>query len=274
MQCLTDHLVASIPVGLEDAPFPVLWEVTRVALHCGVDLRGMTLKYETSFLDQKALWRILNGHSSFRSKAFPPKPSAEAWEASLSHSTSNGRTVVFSGSLDCNQDKSGPFFSLRLHPLALDDSYRLNRRFGADRFLELVCPSLKDDDSGTEAIINWLVRESHWLVGRQWAPFYLKDVGYKKPAKEVRLGPEPKAVVKDRIYFFAEDGLSFVPPRHWNVLPSKDEVKSGIRTRMTLLSMLEWALELTQNTHQPCLKLFQRTALGKWPLNRSSRARI
>ena len=259
-------------MGLENAPFPILWEITRVALHCGVELHHTNLEYHRDWHDQKSLWRALNGHPAFRNKDFPPKSDERAWQASFSDFFSRGQAVVFVASMDWARDANGPMFSARLHPLALDDSYRLGRRFGPDRFLELICPSLysgtvpaflQDNDDAVDQVIHWLVREPHWFLGRQWAPFYLKDVGYKKPTKEVRLGPEPKPVVKDRIYLFAEDGSTFTESRAHSRLSTKDEVKSGVRTKLKLPEMLEWSLELTRNTEQPCLKLFQRTALGK-----------
>lgn len=232
----------------------------------------MKLEYHSDWHDQKSLWRALNAHPAFSNKAFPPKSDERAWQASFSDFFLRGQAVVFVASMDWGRDAGGPMFTLRLHPLALDDSYRLSRRFGPDRFLELICPSLysgtvpsflQDNDEATDQVIHWLVREPHWFLGRQWAPFYLKDVGYKKPSKEVRLGPEPKPVVKDRVYLFAEDGITFTQARAPNRPSTKGEVKSGVRTKLKLPDMLEWSLELTQNTKQPCLKLFQRTALGK-----------
>ncbi|KAJ9136867.1 RNA-dependent RNA polymerase [Pleurostoma richardsiae] len=261
--------LATFPTWLKGAPLAIAWEVTRIALFCGVDLDEVSLKYSTDWKDQRNLYASLLRHDAFRGKAFPAMSPADVWAASLTDFRVNGHDVVLSLSIDFSIHNSGPLFCMQLQPLKLEKSHRLSRRFGADRFLEALFPSpyswkvpafLKYDESAIGQVIGWLTRERHSFLGRCWAPFYTKDAGYKKATKEVRLGPEPKPVFKERIYLFAEDGIGFVSPRLAHSLPLKNEPVNA-RTRSSVSQMLDWALELSKNGSQPYLKLFQRIAL-------------
>lgn len=226
--------------------------------------------YDKSWENQNTLRSVLCRRPEFRARAFPEPSSDDAWAAALDSFHSRGRSVVLSATLDFNMAPSGPLFILSMLPLKLDDSHRLSRRFGSDRFLEVLYPSpnstnvppaLRGEDA-REAANKWLARGLHQLAGRQWISFYTKDAGYKEPATHLRLGPESaKAVFKDRTYFFAVDGHNFRTPSPRNSLPPKDQ-KVCARTKLSVHRMLDWLLQLRENTDQPYLKLFSRIALG------------
>lgn len=239
---------------MELAPFPVIWEVLRIAQSCAVDLSSVPLNYSSSWTIQKNLRFALWKHDAFRGNAFPASVSNKAWEASLDPTTLLfDQHVVFSASLDFTNTKADPL-RLTLQPPKVEQSHRLGRRFGSDRFLELLVPSpdtsnlpqyLKKDESFFENLIQWLTGEPHAFCGRQWRPFYTKDGGAREPVKDLSFRPEKKKVYQNRVYFFAErgTGLSHVP----------------------LHLMLHWLLDFKQadNRRQPVLKLFQRIAIGK-----------
>jgi hypothetical protein len=164
-----------------------------------------------------------------------------------------------SASIDFNPSKDAPLFLLRLNPLRLEKGCRLNRRFGPDRFLEVLIPStngkaaasiLKDDVS-VDKLIHWLTRQRHSMFGRRWAAFFAADAGYRKPIKEVRASPDAKPVFKERIHLFAEQSSDFKMSVSPNVLPVK-----------TVEEMLDWLLQFNLNQDQSFLKLFSRIQLG------------
>ncbi|KAL2161801.1 hypothetical protein VTH06DRAFT_7585 [Thermothelomyces fergusii] len=205
----------------------------------------------------------------FRGKSFPEPPSAEVFAAALGSFESRGNAVVMSASLEFNPQKDGPLFLLEMKPLHFEQGCRLTRRFGSDRFLEVLIPSptqknmpraIRDIEGAADEIIRWLTQQPHLLVGRQWQAFYSKDAGYRKPAKDYTVGPDSKTVFKERVHFFAESGPNFRPAviRSWNIPP--DTVRQ--RTELKVSQMLDWLLQLENNGEQPYLKLFSRIQLG------------
>lgn len=239
------------------------WEITRIGQSCGVDLTTIELTNRPEWIKQSNLRASLWRHPAFQGKTFPTSSSDGAWAAGLraaghdqSSSFPSDQQVVYTASLDFSR-RSAPL-RLTLQPLRLDQSHRLGRYYGADRFMEVLIPSpdssnvpafLKNDASFFEKLICWL-GEGHAFCGRSWKAFYTKSGGSRKPVRELQFGPEPKPVFQDRVYFFAEYA----------------EAHPGL-PRVRLSSMLNWALNLRhkENGSQPVLKLFQRIALGTLP---------
>lgn len=249
----------SLPSWLRSAPFPIAWEATRIAQSCGVNLASIQdMAYKDCWKDQKELRKSFARHAAFQAnmKAFPGPSDAAAWAASLEQSTilPFRQQVVYSTSLDFD-NKHSPL-RLTIQPLKLEQSYRLGRRFGADRFLELLVPSPDSSslptfvkNQSSTSFFHELVQHlqaGHEFCGRAWKAFYTKSGGSRKPVKYLQFGPDPKPVFKERIYFFAEQGC-------------------GIPVPVSMPEMLDWALDLRRksNKSQPILKLFQRIALGK-----------
>ncbi|KAL1843523.1 hypothetical protein VTJ49DRAFT_1116 [Mycothermus thermophilus] len=258
------------PSWLHEAPLAVAWEITRICLHCKVALDDPSLTYNPAWAtsDMLGIWRSLSQLDVFRGKSFPERPSAEAFAAALGNFESRGNTVVMSAALEFNPDDSGPLFLLDMKPLRFDEGCRLTRRFGPDRFLEVLIPSPTGSnapkiikDGGSEEVIRWLTEKPHSLVGRQWQAFYSKDAGYRKPVKELKLGPDAKASFKERVHFFAEDGVGF---RQAVIHSGRDIPKDSVRQRVKVKvsHMLDWLLQFEHNEDQPHLKLFSRIQLG------------
>jgi len=212
-------------------------------------------------------------------KSFPERPSADAFFAALGNFETRGNVVTLSASFDYSPASQGPLYVLDLKPLQFDQTCRLKRRFGSDRFFEVLIPSPTARDGplsripGAEnAVVDWLTKIQHYIVGRKWRAFFTRDSGYRQPKREVLLGAEPKRVHKDRVHFFAETGLGFRrPPVLKNgqkyVVPAGEPINQ--RTEFTATQMLDWLLQFENNQEQPHLKLFSRIHLGltkTWPV--------
>ncbi|KAK3368687.1 RNA dependent RNA polymerase-domain-containing protein [Podospora didyma] len=258
------------PRWLHNAPLAVTWEVTRICLHCGVDLEHQSLKYNPAWAKgtMADIWKSLWQLDVFRDKAFPSKPTAEAFSAALTNFESKGNAVILTANLDFNPSKEGPLLLLDMKPLRIEQGCRLTRRFGPDRFFEVLMPSptamnapeIVKARGGSEAVIKWLTQQQHSFVGRQWQAFYTKDAGYRTPPKDFRLGPV-KPIFKDRVHFFAESGHNFrSPPPRSNFTPAEESVSQ--RRDIKVSQMLDWLLQLKHNVQQPHLKLFSRIQLG------------
>lgn len=194
VSCLTCHF--------QTAPLAVRWEIMRVALYCGIPMDSLHFQYEPILNDQTKLWDRLRRLGAFEGKVFPEKTRSEAWNAAISDSfRSTDQVVVLTASLALSSARAGPLFKLTLQPLRLDLPHRLDRRFGSDRFLELIIPSpytkdVKNLSKGNHSAIidsihNWLVKDSHVLLGRTWKSFCTKPATPKKLHKDDTLDPKP-----------------------------------------------------------------------------------
>lgn len=270
--CLQQLLtcIASFPSWLRSAPFPIIWEVVRIGHSCGVDLPSIELSYSPQWENQTLLRQDLWKHPAFQGKPFPAASSDAAWTAGLvqaglqegSDHLNRNQQVVYSASIDFSSRKETPL-QLTFQPLKIELPHRLARHYGADRFFELLIPSpdssdlpagLKNDASTFfDRVISWM-QQRHVVCGRQWAAFYNKSGGSRKPVKTMQLGKQPKPVYLERIFFFAENSVAGTEP--------------GMSLkRVSRTSMLRWALSLDQkdNGKQPFLKLYQRIALRQSP---------
>ncbi|KAK1961474.1 RNA-directed RNA polymerase [Colletotrichum sublineola] len=257
------------PCWLNRAPFAVVWEVTRIALHCNVDLRHVHMTYDESWINYKQLWKSLLANPIFAGKSFPESPCPDAWAAAMSgFKTAHGQHVVFSAALDqAPKAEKGSLFTLSMLPIALDQGCRLHRRFGSDRFLELLVPASNswnaplNSPEASEEVTRWLSSRPHYFAGRQWRAFFSRDGGYKKPQKNLNLGPEPRPVYRERISLFAENGNNFhtVHPLD-GILPKSNTCEP--RAKLSTCHMLDWLLQFDRNKEQPYLKLFTRIQLG------------
>lgn len=237
----------------------------RVALHCGVDVEDLDLTYDRSWTDQTRLRAILVNHPLIRGKGLPEKTNANTWKAGLQDFVSGGQHVVLSASLKPSDSTSGPFFKVALNPLKFELPHRLDRRFGSDRFLEISIPSPSRSlsESSADYLVEWLVKNPHFFLGRKWAPFFIRKADPKKKAKDESFGPESKTEYLERVYLFAEDGNEF-HQRIASGYPPKGEHADG-HTKLSRTDMLSWLLQPSANARQPYLKLFSRIALGMDP---------
>ncbi|KAI1500422.1 RNA dependent RNA polymerase-domain-containing protein [Biscogniauxia marginata] len=254
----------SLPSHLDAAPLAVRWEILRIALHCGIKIDDLRIEYDPTFTNQAKLWERLRSLPIFNGKSFPEKSRPEAWTASLNDKfCSTDQVVVLGASLSTNMSKTGPLFHFQLQPLKLDLPHRLDRRFGSDRFLEIVMPSmseLKVLEPIHDDIHHWLAKSSHVFLGRIWASFFVKPSLPKKVAREDTLGPESKTIHQERIYLFAEDGNDLIRHKTGKYSPKGESFRA--HTKMSRECLLDWLLQIDLNQTQPLLKLFSRITLG------------
>ncbi|XXH05177.1 hypothetical protein Hte_011602 [Hypoxylon texense] len=228
----------------------------------------LRLEYDPSLTDQRTLWTRLQALPILRGKSFPEKSRSDAWTAALNDKFSTlDQAVILTATLTASTSKTGPPFLLKLSPLKLDLPHRLSRRFGSDRFLELVVPSLGSADvknhgeTAVESFQRWLVDGPHLLLGRIWASFFQKSALPKKIMNDKTMGPPSKTIYQERIYLFAEDGNDFHRLEAGKRWPSKGEPVDR-HTRMERGSLIDWLLQVPNNQTQSVLKLFSRIALG------------
>lgn len=212
-------------------------------------------------------------HPLFKNKSFPAMSPQKAWQASLRGFQAGNDMVVFKAELLYDPAKAkGKAFQLKLRPLATQLGHRLDRRFGSDRFIELVIPTLdtyeRDDQS---KILPWLCL-GHAFLGRSWRPFFTKRD--KKNVRQ-RKGEEHneksgRQVFFETVYLFATDGNNFRSPGE-TYHPSRSSTQvppleaCGVtRTRSNIRGLLDWTLSLSdpRNTVQAAPKLFSRLALS------------
>ncbi|CAG9992734.1 unnamed protein product [Clonostachys byssicola] len=269
-----EHVWPKLPESLNHAPLGVVWEITRAAAHCGVDVGEFDLMYEPNdaWHDQKKLRAQLATRSElFRGKGLPPQSSDAVWAASLESFKSDTKVVVLSIEFNQAGKPSEPFYIAKLDPLHFRLGHRLDRRWGSDRLLEVTIPTLAPSKSfGLEAdrerersktIIRWLCGQAHYFLGRMWAPFFTRPT--KKPIKDVREPEKSGDQYLEQIYFFAIDGNSFVGSSIPNRVPLQEEVeKLQERTKMTLSELFEWSISGSQSGKQRVPKLFSRLALN------------
>lgn len=254
------------PAGLAKAPLVVLWEVTRVALHCDVDLAHVDLRYAESWNNQDTLWDVLKTHPFFKGKRLPIKSDPLAWRDGLLNNfeSDGGAAVSLTATMHATKTKSGPLLKLELHPLKREQSSRLFRRFGSDRFLEVRLPSVDSwlaDESDAEAIVaSWLAAQSHPFIGRHWAAFFIQDRSVKSQDPNAQEGPEARVIFNERVLFFAERGKG-LEAGPLDCIPPKSECQI-VRAACTRNLMLDWLLNLKKQGKESYLKLFSRIALG------------
>jgi hypothetical protein len=231
------------------------------------------IPYEDRWKSQNHLWKVMAEHPLLQDKTLPEKSSPAAWNAALEDFYAGEETVVLTMSLSFLPGRTGPFFQLQLHPLQINKSFRLSRRFGPDRFIQMVVPPLEVQnipslkyrpESQMKHLRRWLFSSRHPFFCRVWTPFAVRsfrETVTKKPAnREDRSEPAPRQITKDRIYLFAENGNDFRPSL-FGFLPPKKEPMDR-HTRMTVEQLIGWLIQPAENAQQPYLKLFSRISLG------------
>ncbi|WZH44240.1 RNA dependent RNA polymerase-domain-containing protein [Fusarium acuminatum] len=256
--------------GLNQAPLIILWELTRAALYCRVDLSEWDLEYkqDDTWRDQVKFRGQIVRHRLFVGQGLPPACDRVVWDAAFGSFTSQDRTIVLAAEFVVNTDDTGPLYRLKLQPPRLEFGHRLARRFGADRFMEVIMPSptsrdapeiIKQDPQGSEKVIRWLTDKPHYFAGRHWASFYNRET--KRTAKDPQPPHKTITIMQERVYFFATDGNNFRLPE--DQFPSQEEAKTPERrTKMRRSDLLTWAINVEGNASQPVPKLFSRLALS------------
>ncbi|PVH75060.1 hypothetical protein DL98DRAFT_498953 [Cadophora sp. DSE1049] len=248
----------------------IIYEITRVFLHADVSLSELNAPVTSSLEDYDTLWRFLRSLPCLKDCLFPERSSKDAWAACISESYDKGYlAVVFGGSLNFRLDDDDTFFRFKLEPIKLDFSHRLGRRFGHDRFFEILMPQLSGrhiphalealGQRGPPIIINWLVETTHPLIGWQWKPFMVKDKERRNKKQAIVLKDVEAVDTAFRIFFFAIDGPNFVEKDR---LITHPDPRAG-RPKMSIPVLLDCVRPINKkNEMQPFLKFFNRTTLA------------
>ncbi|KAF3760044.1 hypothetical protein M406DRAFT_270014, partial [Cryphonectria parasitica EP155] len=264
-------MLATTPSFAANAPFSALWEVTRVALHCNVDVSDIDLQWRDDWRDLNVFWTSLKGHPALLGKTLPVKSDPHAWKLSLEEdSTSSGQAVILTASIHADKSKLDPPMRLELHPLKVEQSSRLLRRFGWDRFLEVRLLAVDswqatDEQDLEAAVARWLASGPHHFIGRQWSAFYIRDRPFKLEEPQQSSHNVPvKTLFYDRVLFFAERGRDLPLTKKPRLSASAETsiTPKYPRTALDRNAMLDWLLNWEANGQQSYLKLFHRIALG------------
>ena len=252
-----------------EAPLAVQWEVCRLALHCGVDLSSCDINYDTpsEWCTQEGIREQLGSQGPFKGKEMPPVVDSATWTLALSTCQTRDKAIRFLGEL-CLNPNGKTLFTLKLEPLRIECSYRLQRRFGADRFLEITLPSLsrqaetsssKGPDVG-HTVIRWLVEKKHYFLSRQWASFFCR---VEKSSTKIVKGKPTKSTPKNKLYLFACNGDAFVSYGKRSLPPCEHATKLNMRVKMPVHELIQWAIGLSKSSAQTISKLFSRIGLSK-----------
>ena len=244
----------------------------RVFLHTGVSMPELKTPASLDFKNYDCLWQFLKAHQTLRGKIFPERCGKDVWAASWEDYLCGTRGVVLVGSLQRSTDDSS-LIQFRLAPMQLDRQHRLGRRLGNDRFLEIDMyefqftskhiPTVIGEERRA-TVVEWLFNRSHFLFGRTWKSFFIKQLRLKKQKKNRKLiGSLPDEGEKYyyRVYFFAVDGPGFthcadrIPP-----LEAKN-------FKFDIPKLLDLIRPIHENETESFLKLFSRISLGDCSMN-------
>jgi hypothetical protein len=240
------------PSCLDSLPFPVVYEITRVFLHAGVplsELEGL-IPLPSNLEDQDTLHAFFKDFPPLKGLPLPERCPSEVWAAALNGYRRGSHAVVFAGSLQVTS--GGSPLQLQLAPLKLDRSHRLGRRWGHDRFLEIIVPQFASCHQ--KVIYDWLVDSAHPLLGRNWMPFHTKPKDRVRKQGGSRENSKEAAV---RMFFFATSGIGFCN----NTEAIHDPDYSGNPPIMSIPVLLNRIRPTRKNGSKPALKLYARTDL-------------
>lgn len=245
--------LAKLPPCLKELPFAVAWEVYRVANYCNLTDEQFEVDPRWGEMRYTEFWESLMEHPSFKGKLFPGPAKSEAWEAAKEDKNfeiAREATVHFTAKAEFTTKNSEPLFKITLNPINATLGHRLGRKFGHDKFLEVLFPTFErsnlparysKDPAFPNQIVRWLCMERHEILGQYYAVFFTKNTTHKKRFRGEHGNPVTQHEFQQRIFLYREGG-------------------SDLCDRVS--GMLDWLLCLNENKNQSYLKLFSRISLG------------
>ncbi len=227
-----------------------------MSMYCKLPIDLFSSCISESINEYEKLWSSLASVATSLNAILPEKSSLRAWEKAQN----NFENVCLAGDLKFPDHASSSIFHLSLKPLKVEQSFRLARKFGGDRFcilsipgMEKVPPYLKMEPAIVRArIVDLLAQTDISFLGRRWRAFYLKPDSGKKNRQNFLND------TKYRVYLFARDGDGF----RREEAKSEQDMGNQNHIKMELGDMLNWFMPFKNNLDQSCLKLFARLALG------------
>ena len=234
-----------------------------MALHCEIPvedlLKHLIRRGKQTTDNYGELWSNLSDSVSRYKKTLPERSHPRVWKDA--EATFAG--VGLSGNLQFVDTPRGTELRFQLNPLKLDKSYRLARKYGADRLFIVGMPSLvrkdlpqslKPDTLGVRnAVLDWLANAPQHFLGRNWRVFYTK--AQERSLKSRKADSSGTNTISHRLFLFATDGFEIYS--RLNPLFMK-----GKEPSTTIQEMLDWFIPFSQNQGEPTLKLFSRLQLG------------
>ncbi|KAF4119336.1 RNA-dependent RNA polymerase [Geosmithia morbida] len=256
------------PACLDHAPLAITWEMTRIAIHCGVDLREFDLEYDPGpagswWHDRDQFMSMIEKHPLFCGKELPAASDMDAWNAAMHSFKTGDKSVILVAELERHSVGKAQSFKLKPRPLGLERGHRLDRRFGADRFFELILPPRQLNvkkavkEAELEALSQWLSGQHHDFLSRTWLPIFVRDD--KKRVKDLGTVATSKGVPVQRVTFFSVNGYQF-RPRGFPTLEEAEDPKR--RSELSYADFLQWAVALGDSAGQAIPKLFSRISLS------------
>jgi hypothetical protein len=248
-------------------PFRYRYEAQRIADAYGKPVPEVVPRENLPYGDYHEFWNHIETQCRSGPKQQVLKTPAVAWQMATDNycdtTANNDDVVILSGQLDWCEISEPGMFKFKLNPLRFERGYRLCRRFGSDRFLEISFPALAkfprhikrrygEDQVLLRSISRWLASSEHYIAGRKWRGVFLEDIKKKLSSK--------KAPNQSKCYLFAVDGDDFI--RSSSPAPAPRGQTSDRRTPMSLRALVNWHIPLKENHGQPDCKLFQRLKLG------------
>lgn len=246
----------------------------RVCSTLGLDPRALSFPYSEEWHDQNVFWTALAKHDQLQPHTLPEACHSAVWAAGFASSPGTSSLVlIFSASL-VDSPKKWPPFKLQLKHPQLDLPHRLDRRFGSDRFLELILPSLDSMKNRPSmevlkadipvVVKEWLVKKSHKFLDRTWTAFFVREYKDSRKTKKADRGhanafeTASEAPGGNRLYLFAQDGSGFLS----ELGQAAPVTNKRVHVKMSRDALAEWLLQVSKNQDQPIMKLFSRFALG------------
>jgi len=259
------------------------WEIHRTATHLGMTVIDVYNIIEKSCRQKNACsanpgasfedaWNVIKTLFQRAGHPFlPPKSELEDWTTVQNRyeDVESNKVVSLTARLDWGENPSKALFDFRLNPMRLEESCRLHRKFGADRFMVVSAPLFTesqmprnirppdgDQTSLHNKIMDWLATGIHHIAGRLWRVYYIEHEKYKTKKKQ-----KPKEGQRQKLFLFAIDGLDLVP-RTVGELKLPIERMHGRHQAITLEELTEWHMSFDANKSSTDLKLFSRWSIA------------
>ncbi|KAJ9629539.1 hypothetical protein H2203_001913 [Taxawa tesnikishii (nom. ined.)] len=223
------------PPRLLQLPAALRWECLRAARAYEISLQSLS---DASIRTPEDLYQHLT--SCDPGRVFG-RTSWKTWEQC--QVLKDDVNFIFKGSLSFNDAKGQALFNVKLNPLKLDKLSRVQRKFGAKRFLFLDIPSLTKtnvpkpfDGHKTDLgqkFLEWLLVEKTFL-GWRWNISTVQPIKQKSSASK-------KSVFERRAIFFATEG-------------------EGLKS-ISMQALYDWVIPLAENSYQSHCKAFTRLDL-------------
>jgi hypothetical protein len=248
-----------------EAPFWYTWEIHRLAPFTGLKPFQLDQKVRQGDVKNEFSGSRLYDtvKKMYQGKDRPAMSELPTWMTSQNKywDEEHNKVGYFTAALEWSEDPLKGLFQLQLNPVQLEQSCRLHRKFGADRFVVLSTPVLsspprkiqslkKDHVPLHQKITDFLASNQHFIAGRYWRICFVEEEKRKKGQKK-----------RIRIILFAETGFDIIQRAPG---PVGDLIlRDGMRhPEIMLEDLMQWHIPIEENSNSPDLKLFSRWSLG------------